>query len=937
MSLQKIEHVVVLMLENRSFDSMLGWLYEHDAPANVIPKPELPGDLFRGLQPNQPKYNPANFLNPSATNPNFIVSPTRGAQGFTVPTVDPGEEYKHVYKQFYGYDLDPDFTPTEVTMQGFVADYAAVLKAQQFQAADPGFAKLVQMCMESFTPGQLPVLNQLAKHYAVCDDWFSSVPSQTNPNRAFLLCGTSKGLVNNGNLEDLNFYAALEGKLGMRVGDDRFNAKTIFDAFNDDDWAIFWQTSYLPKKLSKLLDVADKVQVVLSFLSHLPNLLTPITALINAAKPIIDAALKLVVLKDVIKPLASGDLSSSYTYRLFPETQKNPGNFKDIELFHALARKGLLPKFSYIEPRWSIAHTSNPSYMSLFMMQGNDYHPPSNLLIGEEFLKEVYTSLIANREAWEKTLLLITFDEPVGTFDHVDPSGRGAVEPPWGSGQPDTTNDLETPHFDFRRLGGRVPAILVSPYVQKATVFRSTDKNSSDKEGAIPYDHTSLIATITQWLGENTRLPASAYGSRAAAAPTFDEVLTLEEPRTDEWGLGFFEARNNGDVVQYGDSFRLKNQKGEYLTSSVLALKFSNTGVVISDSVMSVLADLQIAAYFPTLNSGESTKLSFLTQSPDPAAQINNNAEFLIVTREPGVGNHNILGAWDDSSDCYFYNEYIGSTGNADYAKKQRWTVQKLDNQNQPLHYGDRFYLVNSGYGQRLAADNTWFSRYDWLTTVKGGSDYWMLEPASSPETLNKKKPDITIGKQVWMAEDLDVSTYTDRTPIPEVTDPVIWSTLKTGAWCWYNNDPRYGKLYNWYAVAGIHDPDSLTDISKRKKLAPNGYHVPNVAEFATLSNTLGGDNVAGGKLKEAGTKHWKPDNTGATNSSGFTALGVGMRHYYTGNYFNEGYASQWWTSEPCADDPVEARVRELNFAATTFNTLKMFFTFCFQVRCLRD
>jgi phospholipase C len=129
--------------------------------------------------------------------------------------------------------------------------------------------------------------------------------------------------------------------------------------------------------------------------------------------------------------LTSGDLASSYTWRLFPQIEAKVPNaadhFQKLEDFHRRARGGQLPRFSYIEPYWSISHTSNPGLQQFFSVSGNDYHPPSNMLVGEQFVKDVYTSLIANRDAWSKTLLIITFDEFVGSFDHVTDRGCRAA------------------------------------------------------------------------------------------------------------------------------------------------------------------------------------------------------------------------------------------------------------------------------------------------------------------------------------------------------------------------------------------------------------------------------------------------------------------------------------------------------------------------------
>jgi uncharacterized protein (TIGR02145 family) len=146
--------------------------------------------------------------------------------------------------------------------------------------------------------------------------------------------------------------------------------------------------------------------------------------------------------------------------------------------------------------------------------------------------------------------------------------------------------------------------------------------------------------------------------------------------------------------------------------------------------------------------------------------------------------------------------------------------------------------------------------------------------------------PTVKIGEQVWMAENLKVTKYNDGTAIPNVTDNTVWAALTTGAYCWYNNDATtykatYGALYNWYAV-------------NTNKLAPTGWHVPIDEEWTTLTNYLGGVDVAGGKLKEVGTTHWQSPNTGATNETSFTALPGGYRD---NNYTDIKNISGFWSS----------------------------------------
>lgn len=148
--------------------------------------------------------------------------------------------------------------------------------------------------------------------------------------------------------------------------------------------------------------------------------------------------------------------------------------------------------------------------------------------------------------------------------------------------------------------------------------------------------------------------------------------------------------------------------------------------------------------------------------------------------------------------------------------------------------------------------------------------------------------PDVTIGTQIWTGCNLNVETYQNGDAIPQVQDPTEWPNLTTGAWCYYNNDPlngcTYGKMYNWYA---INDP---------RGLAPTGYHIPSETEVLTLQSYLGGQLVAGGKMKETGLLHWNSPNTGATNSSGFTALAGGS--LVNGQFGGTGISAPFWMTD---------------------------------------
>ncbi|MCG6190513.1 FISUMP domain-containing protein [Maribellus maritimus] len=156
--------------------------------------------------------------------------------------------------------------------------------------------------------------------------------------------------------------------------------------------------------------------------------------------------------------------------------------------------------------------------------------------------------------------------------------------------------------------------------------------------------------------------------------------------------------------------------------------------------------------------------------------------------------------------------------------------------------------------------------------------------------------PVVKIGSQWWMAENLKTIRYKNGDSIPNVTDGEAWSILKTGAYCSYNNDEdfadTYGRLYNWYTV-----DDS-------RKVAPEGWHVPSDEEWTILTSSLGGELVAGGKLKAAGNAYWLNPNTAATDSIGFHGLPGGLRTgggtinpTSGGNFKGEGEEGHWHSS----------------------------------------
>jgi uncharacterized protein (TIGR02145 family) len=177
---------------------------------------------------------------------------------------------------------------------------------------------------------------------------------------------------------------------------------------------------------------------------------------------------------------------------------------------------------------------------------------------------------------------------------------------------------------------------------------------------------------------------------------------------------------------------------------------------------------------------------------------------------------------------------------------------------------------------------------------AKGGVKKDWLNPAltygSVTDIDGNTYATIEIGTQVWMAENLRTTRYQNGDPIPNVTGDVQWSNLSSGAWCHYANDPSYevpyGKLYNWYTV------------NDSRKLCPSGWHIPTLKEWGFIRDQLGGFSIAGGKMKTTDISHyyWKPPSSGASNSSGFSAIPVGKRDD-DGIFYYFEILGHWWSA----------------------------------------
>jgi uncharacterized protein (TIGR02145 family) len=216
--------------------------------------------------------------------------------------------------------------------------------------------------------------------------------------------------------------------------------------------------------------------------------------------------------------------------------------------------------------------------------------------------------------------------------------------------------------------------------------------------------------------------------------------------------------------------------------------------------------------------------------------------------------------------------------------------------------------------------------------TAYGSEVTFTTAPACGTTTTvldidNNSYNTVSIGTQCWTKENLKVTKYNDGTAIPEETNPTNWAGLATGARAAYDNSntnaATYGYLYNWYAV------------NDSKGLCPTGWHVPTDAEWNTLTTFLGGEGVAGGKMKETGTTLWDAPNTGATNESGFSARPGGYRNPPSGSFLGIINDAYFWSAT--VYDASSAWLRDLHHNNGQVLRNYLLKGNGLSVRCLRD
>jgi uncharacterized protein (TIGR02145 family) len=359
---------------------------------------------------------------------------------------------------------------------------------------------------------------------------------------------------------------------------------------------------------------------------------------------------------------------------------------------------------------------------------------------------------------------------------------------------------------------------------------------------------------------------------------------------------------------------------------------------IVRDSGGALVASKAVGIQISIL-SGSSSGAAVYTETQTPMTNVNG-----LVSLEIGTGvTSGDFTTIDWSSSSYFIKTETDPAGGSNYSitgTSQLMSVpyalhaKKADNGitvDQAADITKNKAKVGQPSG-RSVGDMQYWNGTEWVVIAATANEAATLQMISGvPSWVGG-----TISKQTWMTGNLDVTIYRDGTPIPLVADATLWGALKTGAWCYYTGTDgmTYGRMYNWYAVAGIYDTASLNDPSLRKELAPLGWHVPSDYEWTTFMSSLGGENVAGGKMKETGSTHWKSPNTDATNSSDFTALPGGLRTH-TGAFRYIGEIGQWWSSsEPSLD---YADCRFLHYGDGKAYAKPINKTYGFSVRCLKD
>jgi phospholipase C len=403
--MSNIKHVFVLMLENRSFDHMLGFSGITGADAVTHTPTKI----------NAPSLGASNSWNGIA----YPVSPP----AVDPMKTDPYHEFTDVLEQLCGaaatYPPGGPYPPINNT--GFVSNFAVDAKS-----SSPGDV------MKYFTPPDLPVLSTLAQEFAVCDSWYCSLPGPTWPNRFFALGASAAGLDHSPTNEETVLWQTVDGF--------KFQNGSIFDAGKE--------FLFFKRKLNWRIYAGN----IIFTLAH---------------------ALKGIHIWDITR------------YSKFAQDVQDP-NYS--------------AQFTWIEP--------NYGHVTSDYVGGNSQHPLDGVTGGEALIKATYEA-IRNSPLWKSSMLIITWDEHGGFFDHVAPPR--AIPP----GDKPQFNGANRYGFPFDQYGPRVPALVISPLIPPNTIDHRT------------YDHSTLLATVERLF--NLR-PLTA---RDASAADLRSLASLTSPRSD--------------------------------------------------------------------------------------------------------------------------------------------------------------------------------------------------------------------------------------------------------------------------------------------------------------------------------------------------------------------------------------------------------------------
>jgi phospholipase C len=384
----KIDHIVVLMLENRSFDHIFGFRHGING---------LAGRESNLLDPSQPA---------SDSNPAFVVN--SGAPYAVLAGKGPGHSIHATNYQLCNDKAGPG-PGLIATNNGFVRSYKDELRADR--VPNPS-TDVIEVAMQSFSPNKLPSINALADAFCICDNWFAEVPGPTQPNRLYIHAGTSSGFALN------NWKRILD-------------VRTIYNSLADK--GLSWATY--------------------SFDTN-----------------------------EVLE---------------FSQVNGQTNNFKLFEeAFKLDVQQGTLANYSFIVPRFFNSKDGTSATSGL----ANSQHAPEDARYGDNLIADVYEALRSSSEIWKKSVLVVTYDEHGGFYDHVVPPSQNIPNPD-GITSPTEGDPSYAPDFAFDRLGLRVPALIVSPWVKTGRVDSTR------------YQHTSVLATLKKMFGLGdflTRRDASA-------------------------------------------------------------------------------------------------------------------------------------------------------------------------------------------------------------------------------------------------------------------------------------------------------------------------------------------------------------------------------------------------------------------------------------------